>query len=176
MRHLACSLLALGLVACQEKAAPTAQTDASKASAPAERLALDAAGLPKFRAGLWRVVKTSSGEASEATQECVGEEANAQLREMLTRDGGPDCKVERSKTVFSQKVRADCAQAGGLRTDTAFEVSGSETSYTMKLGIYVVKPDGSRDGGEEIVKARWIGACPPGVKPGEEVGGEASQG
>lgn len=176
MRHLACSLLALSLVACQDKASETAQGNAPEAAAPTERLALDTAGLPTFRAGLWEVVKTSSDEAGETTQECIGAEANAQLREMLTRDGGPDCKVERSNTIFSQKVRADCAQAGGLRTDTTFEVSGSETRYTMKLAMYVVKPDGTGDGGEEVAKARWIGACPAGVKPGEEVGGEASEG
>lgn len=176
MRHLACSLLVLALAACGEKETATAKAEGAKAAAPAERLPLDAAGVPKFRPGLWEVAKTGGGELPETTRNCLGEEADAQLREMLTRQNGPDCKFQRSNTLSGLKVRADCAQGGGLRTDTSFEITGGETAYTMKLGIYLVKPDGTRDGEEVVAKGRWIGACPPDMKPGDEVGVGDQQG
>lgn len=176
MRKFACSLLALSLAACGDKPVETAQADAPKAAVPAERLPLDAAGVPRFRPGLWEVVKTSPDEPTESTRECIGEEADVQLREMLTRQDGPDCKIQRSSTFNSLKVRADCAQAGGLRTDTSLEVTGGETAYTMKLGLYLVKPDGTRDGGDMVARGRWVGACPAGVKPGDTVGETNSEG
>lgn len=87
---------------------------------------------------------------------------------MLTRET-PGCKTERSASPRGLRVQALCEQAGGLKTDALVEMTGSETAYDMKIGIYLVNKDGSRDGGDITAKAKWIGACPAGVKPGEDV-------
>ena len=166
---LLASLSALALTACgskEDKAAAPPAADAA-AVAPASALTLGADNLPRFKAGLWEVAQTEDG-ATETTRHCVGEEANAEIREMLTRET-PDCQTTRSVTPAAIKLNATCSQAGGLKTETALTMTGSQTAYDMKLGIYIVTPEGKREGGETIMKARHVGACPAGVKPGEDV-------
>jgi hypothetical protein len=164
---LLASLSALALAACGPKEEAKAPPAADVATvAPASGLTLGADKLPRFKAGLWEVVETGDGE-TETTRHCVGEEVNAEVREMLTRET-PDCRTTRSATPAGIKLDAVCSQAG-LKTETKLVMTGSPTTYDMKLGIYVVTPDGKREGGETVMKARHVGACPAGVKPGEEV-------
>jgi hypothetical protein len=166
-RVLLVSLAALAVTACgkDEKAAAPPAADAA-AVVPAAGLTLGADNLPRFKAGLWEVVKTEDGQ-TETSRHCVGEEANAEVREMLTRET-PQCQTTRSATPAGIKVNATCDQ-GGLKTETALSMTGSPSAYDLKLGIYVVTPDGKREGGEVAMKARHVGACPAGVKPGEDV-------
>lgn len=162
MRPLLISAALLALAACGKPEA--AQTTAAPAKAVLSSLTLGADGVPRIRPGLWQVVKTDGGE-TETTRECTGAEANAQLREMLTRQN-PDCKVQRSGGAGGLKMISDCVQSG-VKIQTTFAMTGSDTAYDMRLGMFVVKPDGGRDGGEMVAKARWIGACPAGVQPGQ---------
>jgi hypothetical protein len=164
MRPLLISAVLLALAACgKPEAAQTAAAPPKAAASPAG-LTLGADGVPRLRPGLWEVAKTDDGE-TETTRECMGDEANAELREMLTRET-PNCKVQRSGGAHGLKVASDCVQSG-VRIQTTFTLAGSDTAYDMSLGMHVVKPDGSREGGEMTAKARWIGACPAGVEPGQ---------
>lgn len=167
---LLASLSALALGACgpkEEAKAPAAETVGADAAA-ATGLTLGADRLPRFRAGAWEVTKIEDGE-TETTRHCVGEEANAEMREMLTRET-PECQTQRSFAPGGIRINAVCSQAGGLKTETALVMTGSPTAYDMKLGIYVVTPDGKREGGDVVVKAKFTGqACPAGVKPGDDI-------
>lgn len=166
-------LFPLGLVALVSLAAcgkaPEAEAPGpvdAAATAPAG-LTLGADNLPRVRPGLWEVVQTEDGQ-SETTRHCAGEEVDAEMREMLTRDT-PGCKTERSAGPGGLKVKALCDQAGGLKTETDLLMTGSETAYDMKLGIYLLQADGSREGSETVIKAKWVGACPAGAKPGDDL-------
>lgn len=132
-------------------------------------LTLGGDGLPRFKPGLWEVVKTDDGEA-ETRRHCTGAEVDAEVREMLTRDT-PDCRTERSANPGGLRIHAVCEPPGGLKTDSSITLTGSETAYDMTVGIYLVKADGAREGGDITAKAKWVGACPAGVKPGDEVEG-----
>lgn len=161
----------LALAACNAK--PEAQTgnsgDASSApSAPAERLTLGSDGLPRFREGLWEVTELSDGER-EVSKHCAGAEVRDDVRAMFANEPA-GCTVERSSSPLGVKARWLCDQAG-VKSETSLTMWGSATSWNMTLAIHAIGADGARDGGETTMKARWIGACPAGVKPGEEVGG-----
>lgn len=174
MRMLPLALLATAsLAACGAKpAADTGQAASTAAAAPAaagSALKLGADNLPRFREGLWEVVQTEDGQ-SETSKRCVGAEIDGEMRELLTRET-PDCQIQRSASPKGLSVKAVCAQAGGLKTDTSLVMTGSETAYDVKLGIYVVQADGARDGSDMTLKAKWVGACPAGMKPGDEVEG-----
>lgn len=165
---LLASLSALALSACGAKDDAKAPPAADAAAvAPVSALTLGADNLPRFRAGLWEVVKTEDGE-SETSRHCVGEEANADVREMLTRET-PDCQTTRSATPAGIRLNATCSQAGGLKTETNFVMTGSPSDYDLRLGIYLITPDGKREGGDVTMKARHIGGCPAGVQPGQDV-------
>ena len=53
-------------------------------------------------------------------------------------------------------------------TDTPAPTHTSEELDALLMNVFVT-PDGKREGGETIMKARHVGACPAGVKPGEDV-------
>lgn len=165
------SLSALALCACGPKeAAKASAADGAGAetAAAAGGLTLGADKLPRFRPGVWEVAKVEDGQ-TEVTRQCVGDEARDDLKEMLTRET-PDCQTQRTVAAGGIRINAVCSQAGGLKTETNLTLTGSATTYDMKLGLYVVTPDGKRDGGEMTVKARFTGqACPPGVNPGDDI-------
>ncbi|MDZ4370079.1 MAG: DUF3617 family protein [Phenylobacterium sp.] len=171
MRKSSLTLIALiSLAACGAKPAdPAAAPAAAPAVTPVAGLKLGADNLPRFRAGLWESVQNEGGE-SETQRRCIGAEVDAEMRQLLTRET-PSCQTRRSASSSGLKIEAVCDQAGGLKTETRLTMTGSETAYDMILGLYVVQPDGTRDGGETTVRARWIGACPAGVSPGEDVEG-----
>jgi len=146
--------------------APKGSEAVTLAAAPAG-LNLGADGLPRVKPGLWEVAKTEDGE-TEVTKHCTGAEVDAEVREMLTRET-PGCNAERSASLSGLRVHAVCQQAGGLKTDSTIVMTGSETAYDLTIGIYLVKADGSREGGDITAKAKWIGACPAGVQPGQDV-------
>ncbi|TAJ68514.1 MAG: DUF3617 family protein [Phenylobacterium sp.] len=146
---------------------PEAIKVSQAAAATPAGLTIGGDGLPRVKPGLWEVQETSEGQ-TETTRHCTGAEVDADLREMLTRET-PGCKTERSANPGGLKVKALCDQAGGLKTDSTIVMTGSEDAYEMKVGIYLVSADGTREGSESVLKARWTGACPAGVKPGEDV-------
>lgn len=168
---LLASLSALALAACnpkEEAKAPAADAAGEPTAAAAGGLTLGADKLPRFKAGVWEVTKTEDGQ-TEVSRTCVGEETTAELREMLTRET-PDCQTTRAVAPGGIRMNATCAQAGGLKTETSLVMTGSPTNYDVKLGIYVVTPDGQRDGGDVVMKAKFTGqACPAGVKPGDDI-------
>lgn len=171
MRMLALSLLAVtSLAGCGAKPdAEAGKAADTAATAPAaSALTLDANNLPKFREGLWEAVQTDDDGTAKTTQHCVGPEIDAEMRELLTRET-PECQTKRSVSPAGLKIDAVCDQQGGLKTATNLMLTGSNTAYDMKLGIYLVKADGTREGGESVVKAKWVGACPAGMKPGDEI-------
>lgn len=169
-----------GLSACGPAAAPEAASEArtgeatpaaetSAAGTRAAGLKLGGDGVPRFRNGWWEIVSTEEGQ-TETSHRCIGDEIDAEVREMLTRET-PTCQTRRSATQGGLEISAVCAQTGGLKTETELVMTGSDVAYDVKFGLYVVMPDGARDGGVTTMKARWTGACPPGVKPGEEIEG-----
>jgi len=168
MRLPALTLVALvSLAACGKAEKAEAPKGVDAAAAAPSGLVLGGDNLPRFKPGLWEVVQTEDGKV-ETTRHCTGAEVDAEVREMLTRET-PGCKTERSASPSGLRVKALCEQAGGLKTDATVEMTGSETAYDMKIGLYLINADGSRDGGDITAKAKWIGACPPGAKPGEDV-------
>jgi hypothetical protein len=168
-RVLISSLSVLALAACgpetpaQAEAPPTADAAAKTPVA----LPLGGDGLPRFRPGLWEATQVEDGE-TETSHRCVGPETDAELREMLTRES-PDCTTKRSASAGGLRVTSVCTPAGMPKMESTLTMTGSESAYDMKLALYVINADGSREGGETTVKAKWVGACPPGVEPGEDI-------
>jgi hypothetical protein len=165
---VSCLAAALAVAACGKKdetatASPPA-ADAS-ASAAASVLTLGPDRLPRFRPGLWEVARIEDGK-TQMSHECIGEEAGAELKEMLTAQP-PGCKTDRSASPAGINIHSTCEQSG-IRTESTFAMTGSPTSYNGRASIKVAA-QGQTQSTEVLVKAKWTGACPAGVKPGESV-------
>jgi len=171
MRFTLLLVAAASLAACGQggdaqttAAAPEATTPRASAAAA---LPLDANGAPRFRPGLWETTKTSS-EGVEKTRQCLGQEANAEIAALLTREDTPECKSTRTSDRGGLKVVATCVQSG-VKIHTELVLRGSETEYEMRLKMGAEGADGEVDSDEIVGRSRWIGACPADMSPGDEI-------
>lgn len=174
MRALALfPLLVLALAACGDK--PAASSGAEPADAAptgeASNLSFDASGLPRFKPGLWEVRSTDDG-VPDNYQICMGEEANEQVREAVTRQ--PEgCNKTISRAGGALAISTACEQAGA-RTDMKLVIKGSDTRSSMTMRMTVTNPGAGEASATMELKAdgRWIGACPAGLEPGDRVDGK----
>jgi hypothetical protein len=168
MRALLILSTALALTACGDTA--PAASPAPKAVAKGGEFAgtppLDAAGVPRLRPGLYEVVQVDNDEAPQTTRECVGEEANAEMRRILTQKPTPDCKLSRTTGPAGLQVQSECRQ-NGMTNRLKLTVAGADTAYRMTLAISVTTPDGETSTTESVAQGRWLGACPAGLAPGQ---------
>lgn len=160
----------LTLTACGEKADAPAAVETPRAEAKADGGVppLGADGLPRFRPGLWEVVKTdsSNGEGAETSRDCVGEEANEDFRKLAAGIAG--CKTTKATGPAGLTITSECEE-GGVESRTMMTVAGTDKNYRMTLDMQFSLPDGKTSGGQVSAKARWIGACPAGMKPGDSL-------
>lgn len=171
MRRVLPLVIVAALAGCSDKQAQQEGSSASPGTAQAaESLRLDARGVPQFRPGLWEVVSTDSTvpDKVEREHQCIGEAANEEMAKALTAKSDANCKVEKVVNAHAIKLKSDCVQ-NGVKLRTEIAMSGGETKYESRLKMGVVTPDGKTDGGEIVSKARWIGACPSDMAPGDSV-------
>lgn len=162
---------ACGAKPAEEAAAPAAPVETSEAAPqtaaePESSLQFDASGLPKFRPGLWEVTKVDDGE-TEVSRECVGEETNKEMAQMLAAPQ-PNCTREGGPGLGAYKVKYACSE-GGISIESDIELRGGDTNFDMKMGIWSIV-NGERNGGVITAKGKWVSACPAGMKPGDTEG------
>ena len=169
MRIAIVSALAITVAACGQQPASNESADAgageTKSGSLANAFKVGSDGVPQLRPGLWEITE-AGGE--EVRRECQGAEVNASIREVMTRDYPGECKIERDSDTGRIYLKASCPQ-DGMTIDTEVEMTGSDTEYDGKASVFVTMADGKKSGGTETTKGRWIGECPAGVQPGEEV-------
>lgn len=174
MRALALvSVLALTLAACGEKPAASAEADAEAAPATeVSALAFDASGLPKFKPGLWDVTTREPDGEVETYQQCMGEEANAEIREAVTGQT-EGCTKQVNRAGGALMISGVCEQHQ-VRTNINYIIKGSDTrsSMTMRMTVQNLSTKEAPATMEMKAEGRWVGDCPSGVAPGERVGEE----
>jgi Protein of unknown function (DUF3617) len=145
-------------------AAPVSQTaEASGNSEPSGAPPLDAAGVPRVRPGLYEVVQVVDGEAPETRRECVGEDVNAELREILAKRSSSNCKISRSTGPAGLRVATECRQ-NGMTNRLHLTVAGSDTVYKTTLSIEVTTPNGETSSTTSTMQGRWLGVCSHGIE------------
>lgn len=174
MRILFISAAVLALAACGQQQTANESADTGEKTVADGGLTLGADGVPQFRPGAWEIVEAGDG-GKEARRECVGGEATPQLREMVTRDYPKECKVDHESGSDRFYLKASCPQ-NGLTIDSELDLKGSDTQFEMKFGAFVTMPDGKRQGGGTTLSGRWVGECPAGVQPGQQIGGDSKEG
>lgn len=170
MRIAIVSALALAIAACGQQPAANESADAGAGEVKSGGSITDAFqigsdGVPQMRPGLWEITEAGG---KEVRRECQGAEVDEAFREVMTRDYPKECKIDRDSDSGRIYLKATCQQ-DGMSIDTEVEMTGSDTAFDGKVSVFVTMPDGKKTGGTETSKGRWIGECPAGVQPGEEV-------
>ena len=158
---------ALALTACGQPAPAAASggavvTKVQAAGTPP----LDAAGVPRLRPGLYEVVQVDDDDEPQTTRQCLGEDANAEMRDILTKKATPDCKVSRSSGPDGLLVATECRQ-NGMTNHLKLIVAGTDAAYKMTLSLGVTTPDGETSTTRSVVTGRWLGACPAKMAAGQ---------
>jgi len=176
MRFIVPVLLTLSLAACQQEGAGTdgaaTQNNAQAAEEGKGAPPMAADGTPEFRAGMWEATSQEDGKEPKTTRYCAGPDGATGYKELIARfEGtGQDCKVDRSTGANGLQIKSECKQ-GRATVESELTLAGTETSYEMAMSSHVVLPDGKRQGGGAKSSGQWLGECPAGVEPGEEIGG-----
>lgn len=160
----------LALTACGQPApaAASSETTAAKVQTgdPTGMPPLDAAGVPRLRPGLYEIVQVDEGEEPQTTRQCIGEDANTEMREILTKKPTPDCKISRSTGATGLQLATECRQ-NGMTNRLKLTVAGTDTAYKMTLSLGVTTPNGETSTAESVARGRWLGACPADMAPGQ---------
>lgn len=156
---------ALALAACNK---PADKTDAGGdvAAGPVEKApvppGIDAA--PHVKAGLWEV---SNGDMPGKLSTCI--DANTQADSAALGQGLDRRNCSRStwnRIDGGIAFDFDC-RSEGVRVTSKGTVTGDfSRAYTMKADASMTKNGVTRTA-QQVIEARYVGACPSGMKPGD---------
>jgi hypothetical protein len=130
--------------------------------------AVAAEEFPKRKAGLWEM-KTSGGPVGSRTvQQCIDAATDDLLR--IRSNEGQNCSrpvVERDGARY--KVRSNCDSNGVKSTvDGEYTMSG-DSEYTGDMKMTFDPPMAGVSEMNMKMEGKWVGACKPGMKPGDMV-------
>lgn len=154
---------ALALAACSKAADKTAATAVSgpveKAPVPA---GIDAA--PHVRAGLWEI---SSADMPGKLASCIDDNTQADSAALGQGLDRRNCaKSDWNRIPDGIAFSFDCNN-DGVRVTSKGTVTGDFSSaYTMKADASMTK-DGITRSAKQSIDARYVGACPANMKPGD---------
>ena len=169
-------LAAVAAAACSQKADQAARTADSGAARPASEAASPAAATtggalqPKRRAGLWQMSMSHSGGpgVSMSAQMCV-DEASASDFNFDPGKQSKDCTNSKLTPTANGWAFESVCKMDGRIVRTQGRITGDMSSdYALDLSTKMEPPpDGMPASSDTTIKAKWIGACPAGMKPGE---------
>ncbi len=128
--------------------------------------------LPMRKAGLWELTMNPAQPGMPAVQmrHCTDESVDRQMSAMSSPMAKDMCKqTSIQKTAAGFAVDSVCG-TGGMTTTSHAEITGNfQSAYTVKITAHVTGgPMGNHDT-NMTMDARWTGACPADLKPGDIV-------
>lgn len=158
---------ALALAACNKPAekAEVAVADAPAAAPAATPVPAGIDAAPHLKAGLWEI--TPAGMPGKV-RSCIDEKTQsdgAVLGQGLDRR---NCaKSEWSRVATGVAFSFDCDNDGTRVTSKGTVTGDFNSAYRMEADASVTK-DGVTKSAKQVIDARYVGACPAGMKPGDK--------
>ena len=131
-----------------------------------------AADLPHRKPGLWEMTSHSAtSESSEITRRiCLDKESEGLLNRQAVASGQEACaKVEMHSTGNQFTATAVCSMGSVKMTSEATTTFVSDTASTTKVHTTFDPPLAGRSQFDTHDEAKWLGACPADMKPGDMI-------
>lgn len=127
-----------------------------------------AAELPKRKSGLWEV-STAAGEGKTvAAQMCVDQKTDDLSRQIA--GAGVTCSKQTMRREGQRYIHDSVCKFGESTATSRAIFSGSfDSSYEVDVTAKYSPPMMGMSEGRSIIKARWLGPCKPGQKPGDVI-------
>lgn len=123
---------------------------------------------PKRKPGLWEVSVIADGRPMPmGIKQCADETTDAQMMQMSEMQS-ESCKVSGfSKTVAGHEFSSECEVAGSKITSKGSFTGDFEKEYQGEIVTTVNPPMFGQSGSKSTISAKWLGACPSGMKAGD---------
>lgn len=155
---------ALALAACNKPADKTGDASVAAVEKPPVPPGIDAA--PHLKAGLWEITPQMAG-ANGKVRTCVDDRTqsdSAVLGQGLDRR---NCaKSDWSRIPTGVAFSFDCDNDGTRVTSKGTVTGDFSSAYRMEADATVTK-DGVTHSAKQVIDARYVGACPADMKPGD---------
>ena len=156
-------LAALALVACNK---PAATTDAGPAAGARPPSAAPPVTAPQPRAGLWEVTPEIAGMQGKV-KTCVDARSQGEAAVLGQNLDQPNCtKRDWSRIPNGVAFAFDCDNDGARVTSKGTVTGDFNTAYRMEADATMTR-DGQTQSIKQVIDARYLGACPAGMKPGD---------
>ena len=123
---------------------------------------------PKRKPGLWEVSVIADGRPMPmGIKQCADETTDAQMMQMSEMQS-ESCKVSGfSKTAAGHEFSSECEVAGSKITSKGSFTGDFEKEYRGEIVTTINPPMFGQTGSKSTISARWLGACPSGMKAGD---------
>ena len=133
-----------------------------------------AADLPKRKSGLWEV-KTSMPDMPAQAQQgpiqvCVDEKTDDMSQAVADAEAKKNCsKSEIKRDGERYLIHSVCKEMGGTMTTDGVFSGKFDSAYRAEMKATYDPPIMNMKESRMVMEARWLGACKPGMRPGEVI-------
>jgi hypothetical protein len=119
--------------------------------------------------GLWVVEISTDGRKTKGdSKQCIDATTDQQMLRMAFDTGSQSCsKRELTKTATGYVLHAECSMLGSSMVSRGEFVGDFDSKYTGEIRTTFNPPLYGRSSSRTAITARWSGACPRDMKPGD---------
>ena len=126
--------------------------------------------LPQVRAGLWEIRSGDGGRASGAVQQCIDDPTFREMLQTGQRLMGSACSPLAIRRTGDRYVASIRCLLGPATMESIAELTGDfQTNYQSVTRTSFTPPLMGQGGSTEVSRGRYLGACAPGMKPGDAI-------
>ncbi len=132
--------------------------------------AANAAELPTRKPGLWEMKMLPSGQMPGMTmQHCTDEATDKRMTAAFAPMAKDICSKNETQKTATGYVTDSVCTVGGISSTTRADVTGDfNSAYMVKTTMQMQNaPKGTPRDSTMSVEAKWLGACPATMKPGD---------
>ncbi len=134
---------------------------------------VQAGDLPKRKPGLWEikiVSDTGRGEEPLVSQHCIDEKTDHLMPQQAQGMMKAECRKETVRNEGGKTIAESVCVFGGTTTTTKAIFSGDFSSnYRGDIHSTYSPPMMGMKEARSTLEAKWLGACKPGLKPGDVI-------
>jgi hypothetical protein len=128
--------------------------------------------IPHRKPGLWEIVTRASSTAAPSMSQnvCLDRETEALLDRAGIESSQQACsKAEIHSSGNRVTVKAVCSMGASRMTSEAVTTFASDAAYRTEVHATFDPPMAGRSSSDSVQEAKWVGACPADMQPGDMI-------
>lgn len=154
----------------RERFLPAAALAAGLACIVPARAALP--DMPKRKPGMWEIITTSTRGGKPGVErtmtQCIDESTDAAMMQMASgATAQHKCKVDSRRSGNRIDIHSECQMGASVTRTDGFYEGDFTSSYRAEMRHVYSPPVMGMAEATTVLRARWAGACSPGMRPGD---------